>query len=50
MSDASKFALSRLDDARELSGYSRGGILIFSFSIFLVAFQSESSVLERDSK
>lgn len=33
-SDANKFALSRLDDVRELSGYHRGGILIFSFSIF----------------
>lgn len=47
-SDANKFALSRLDDARELLGYRRGGILIFSFNICLVAFQSELSVLERD--
>jgi len=49
-SDANKFALSRFDEARELSGYRRGGILLFSFRIFLVAFQRELSVLERDSK
>jgi hypothetical protein len=46
-SDANKFAMSRLDDARELLGYRRGVILIISFSIFLVAFQSELLVLER---
>jgi hypothetical protein len=49
-SDTNKFALSRFDDAKELSEYRRGGILIFSLNIFLVAFQSELSALERDFK
>jgi hypothetical protein len=49
-SDANKFALSRFDEARELSGYRSGGILLFSFRMFLVAFQRKLSVLERDSK
>jgi len=37
-------------DARKLSGYRRGGILLFFFKIFLVTFQGELSALERDSK
>ena len=48
-SAANRLALSILEVARELSGFRKGDNLFFSFRIFLVAFQRELSVLERES-
>jgi len=49
-SAANRFALSNIDMAKELSGLSRGSILLFSFRIFFVALHSELSEFERDFK